>query len=151
MARPLFALLLLPLLAVAAPVPKSIKAKPNLDGRWVTTERTIGRRDMTDVPWVWEINGEELRNFVLADDNRLIPTQPDDTKITLSAPDPSRPNELDYTYASGRGKGVLRGRMAWDGDEFVICFEAEGKERPAEVKRDPTLDSYYRFKRMADK
>jgi hypothetical protein len=135
-------------LSVAAPVPKALKKTESLDGRWVTTERMVGRTDMTNTPWGWEIEGEKLTTFDVANGN-LTPSGT--TGITLFAPDPKKPNELDFLHVSGTSKYLWRGLMTWDGGGFVICFGDEGKERPTEVKNSPAVYSYYRFKRVSEK
>lgn len=151
MARALVALLFAsaaPL--VAAPVPKALKNSPTLEGKWVTTERHVGGSDMTASPWVWEVKGTNLHTFARQRDGTLTPDFTDD-RITLSAPDAARPTEIDYLYVSGNQKILWRGLMKWDGEEFVICFGEQEKDRPAEVKNDRSVYSYYRFKRLADK
>jgi hypothetical protein len=135
--------------AVAAPVPKALKKRDTLDGVWVTTERFIGRQDRTKEPWVWEIKGEQLRTFSLNADQTLAPNTVDG--LTLFPPDPKRPDELDFLHVVGTSKNLWRGRMTWDGAEFVICFGEIDKERPAEVTNGPAVYSYYRFKRMPEK
>ncbi len=135
-------------LSSSAPVPKAIKKSETLDGRWVTTERMAGRQDMTNSPWVWEIEGERLTTFSKSNGER---TPDGTTGITLFAPDPKRPNELDFLHVSGTSKSLWRGLMTWDGAEFVICFGDQDRERPTEVKNSPAVYSYYRFKRMPDK
>lgn len=134
----------------AAPVPKALKNPPTLEGKWVTVERHVGGSDMTTSPWVWDIQGTKLTTLHLQRDGTLTPDFTTDT-ITLSAPDPARPAELDYLYASGNQKILWRGLMKWDGGEFVICFAEQEKDRPTEVKNDRSVYSYYRFKRLADK
>jgi hypothetical protein len=115
MVRLALLLFALPLVAVAAPVPKSVKRK---DGVWVTTERFMSRQEMKQ-PWAWEIKGEALSTFDVRDD-KLTPSGV--TNITLFAPDPSKPYELDFLHVSGTSRYLWRGLMKWDGAEFVICF-----------------------------
>ena len=134
--------------SAAAPVPKALVKKDTLDGRWVTTERMAGRQDMTKTPWAWEIKGEALTTFNVSN-GKLTPSGVDG--ITLFAPDPSKPNELDFLHVSGGSRSLWRGLMTWDDGEFVICFGDEGKERPTEVKNSPAVYSYYRFKRLDEK
>lgn len=133
---------------VAAPVPKAIKKVESLDGRWVTTERMVGRQDMTKSPWGWEIEGEKLTTFEVSN-GKLTPSGVEG--ITLFRPDPNKPNELDFLHVSGTTKNHWRGLMKWDNGDFVICFGDEGKERPTEVKNSPVVYSYYRFKRVNEK
>lgn len=135
-------------LSAAAPVPKALVKKDTIQGRWITTERMAGRQDMTNTPWGWEIEGEKLTTFDVSN-GRLTPSSV--TGITLFAPDPSKPYELDFLHVSGASKYLWRGLMTWDNGDFVICFGDEGKERPTEVKNSPAVYSFYRFKRVTDK
>ncbi len=135
---------------VAAPVPKALKNSPTLEGKWVTVERHVGGSDMTASPWVWEVAGTKLSTFGQQRDGTLTPDFTTDA-ITLSAPDPAKPSEVDYLYTSGERKILWRGLMEWDGEGFVICFGEQEKDRPTEVKNDRSVYSYYRFKRLADK
>lgn len=148
MLRTFFALLLAAV-AVAAPVPKALKNTPKLEGKWVTVERFVGGSDMTSSPWVWDIQGDKLKTLHQQKDGTLTPDFPDN-RITLSAPDAAHPLALDYLYASGDQKILWRGLAKWDGEEFVICFGEQEKDRPTEVKKDGVY-SYYRFKRLPDK
>jgi len=136
-------------LSVAAPVPKAVVKKDTIEGRWITTERMVGRADMTKSPWVWEIKGEALTTFDVSADQRFTPSGI--TGITLFPPDPKKPFELDFLHVSGTSKYLWRGLMTWDNGDFVICFGDEGKERPTEVKNSPAVYSFYRFKRVDDK
>jgi uncharacterized protein (TIGR03067 family) len=149
MPRSLFALLLASAV-VAAPVPKALKKTPSLEGKWVTVARHVGGSDMTASPWVWDVQGTKLTTMHLQRDGTLTPDFTGD-RITLSAPDAARPAELDYLYEAGNQKVLWRGLMKWDGEEFVICFGEQEKDRPTEVKNDRSVYSYYRFKRLADK
>jgi uncharacterized protein (TIGR03067 family) len=141
--------LLLASAVAAAPVPKALKKTPSLEGKWVTVERHVGGSDMTASPWVWDVQGDKLKTLHQQKDGTLTPDFTDD-RITLSAPDPARPSELDYLYESGGTRILWRGLMTWDGEEFVICFGDQAKARPAEVSKVGVY-SYYRFKRLADK
>jgi uncharacterized protein (TIGR03067 family) len=149
MCRTLVALLLASV-AVAAPVPKALKKAPTLEGKWVTTERHVSGTDMTASPWVWEVKGTSLHTFAQQRDGTLTPDFADD-RITLSAPDPAKPSEVDYLYVSGGQRILWKGLMTWDGEEFVICFGEREKDRPTEVKNDRSVYSYYRFTRLPDK
>jgi hypothetical protein len=135
--------------AAAAPVPKAVKGKAfDLDGRWVTAERVNKGNEIKEA-WAWEIGGETLTIRNPAGDGTFRKTY-QGTTTTFSRPDPTKPDEFDYRYSPGQGELVYRGRVQWDGDEWVFCFGEAGADRPTEVKAGK--DVYYlRFKRMSDK
>jgi hypothetical protein len=136
--------------ALAAPVPKTLKAKTfDLTGKWVTAERVNNGQVVTD-PWVWQISGETLTPCYLNPDDTLRPTYPSTAVMTFSRPDPAKPDEFDYQFNDAGSRYHYRGRVAWEGDEWVFCFGQPGADRPAEVKAGKDV-TYYRFKRLADK
>lgn len=53
--------------------------------------------------------------------------------------DPSRsPKAIDVTMTEGPSKGtVMLGIYEFDGDTLKVCFDAEGKKRPAEFTSPP--------------
>jgi hypothetical protein len=136
--------------ALAAPVPKALKAKTfALDGVWVTAERVKNGQVITD-PWVWQINGETLTPCYLNPDRTLQPTYPRTAVMTFTRPDPDKPDEFDYQFKDAGSSYHYRGRVEWDGDEWVFCFGEAGAARPAEVKAGKDVN-YYRFKRLPGK
>jgi hypothetical protein len=143
----LFALLLVPLSA-AAPVPKSVKAKTfDPSGKWVTAER-VNRGEVVKEEWIWEISGEALVTF--SQSRGVLHRTHQGADTSFVRPEEAKPDEFDYRYKSGQTNLVYRGRVKWDGDEWVFCFAEAGADRPAEVKAGK--DVYYlRFKKLADK
>jgi hypothetical protein len=140
---------LLAAVVVAAPVPKSVKPKErSLDGQWITTERSHNGAEIKSA-WVWVIDGEKFTAHSAQNGGVGAPSFPDAT-TTFTRPDPSKADEYDYTYRSTTSTIVYRGRVKWDGDEWVFCFGQANGDRPAEVK---TGNGVYlnRFKRIADK
>jgi hypothetical protein len=134
--------------AVAAPVPKAKVKEFNLDGKWETVER-VNKGNAIKDPWVWQISGEELTPANKQPDGTLRGTFSGAT-TTFVRPDSTKPDEFEYRYTSGQTNLVYRGRVLWDGEEWVFCFSDAGGERPSEVKAGK--DVYYlRFKRMSDK
>ncbi len=146
-----FALLavgLLTTVAVAAPVPKAKVKEFSLDGKWETVERVNLGREVKQ-SCVWEIGGEKLTWFEKAPGGGLRETFSGAT-TSFVRPDATKTDECDYRYSSGPTELVYRGRVKWDGDEWVFCFGEAGGERPTEVKSGK--DVYYlRFKRVSDK
>jgi hypothetical protein len=144
----LLALGLLASVAVAAPVPKAKPKEFSLDGKWETAERVNLGREIKE-SCVWEISGETLTWFEKAPGGGLRPTFSGAT-TSFVRPDAAKSDECDYRYSSGGTELVYRGRVKWDGDEWIFCFSDTGGDRPAEVKAGK--DVYYlRFKRMSDK
>lgn len=148
MLRSLVVLVVLAVPLVAAPVPK-VKAKRfTLDGKWETAER-VNKGQAIKEPWVWEISGEQLTPCGKEPGGQLRPTFSGAT-TSFVRPDSAKPDEFDYRHQSNGQELNFRGRVQWDGDEWVFCFADAGSERPSEVKAGK--DVYYlRFKRLSDK
>ena len=132
----------------AAPVPKVTVKEFSLDGQWETAERVNKGRVIKDA-WVWEIQGEKLTPCSRGSGSTLVPTFNGAT-TSFVRPDPAMADEFDYRYSSGPTELVYRGRVTWDGEEWVFCFAEAGADRPTEVKAGKDL-YYLRFKRMSDK
>ncbi len=149
MLRSLVVLVALAVPLAAAPVPKAVKGKAfDLDGKWETSERVNKGQEVKE-PWVWEISGEQLTPCGKVPGGGLRPTFSGAT-TSFVRPDPAKADEFDYRYKSGGQEMTYRGRVSWEGDEWVFCFGESGGERPTEVKAGK--DVYYlRFKRMSDK
>jgi hypothetical protein len=148
MIRTLLTLGLLTSVATAAPVPKAKVKAFDLDGKWVTAERVNRGKEIKEL-WAWEICGETLTIRSSAGDGKFR-TSYQGTTINFVRPDPTKADEFDYVYAPGKGELRYRGRVMYDGDEWVFCFGEAGADRPTEVKAGK--DVYYlRFKRMPDK
>lgn len=132
--------------AVAAPVPKSLAKRPNLDGRWVTSERVEwGQADNGDRRLVWQVDGEKVSPFNLFKNDTLRPAFSTAT-LTLSQP---AWDELDLHYADGPTRFVYRGRLKWDGDQLLVCLGHADKACPAEVSPTANVYAFYRFDRSA--
>ncbi|MFY7952861.1 MAG: TIGR03067 domain-containing protein [Armatimonadaceae bacterium] len=143
------AALLFTSLAVAAPVPKAVKAKaPSLDGRWECVELNANDSDATKAnPWVWDIEGEKL-TIHRRINGELRPNEMNMT-TTLAWPDPAKPEEVDY-HRNGNGtKSVFKGRFVIDGDKLTVCYATDGGDRPSELKADKRYH-FVRFKRISD-
>lgn len=134
--------------AVAAPVPKAKTKEPSLDGRWITTERSHSGGAIT-TPWVWVIEGEKFTAHSAKDGGVGNPNFPGAT-TTLTRPDPIKADEYDYTYTAPNTTLVYRGRVKWDGEEWLFAFGPANGDRPAEVKAGDGV-YFHRFKRIADK
>lgn len=136
-------------LAVAAPVPKAVKAKAlSLDGRWECVELNANDSDATKAnPWVWDIDGTQLTihrriNGQLRPNERNMST-------TLVWPDPAKPEEVDYHRDGNGTKTVFKGRFVIDGDQLTVCYATDGGDRPSELKADKRYH-FVRFKRVTD-
>ncbi len=118
---------------VAAPVPKGMKAKkPELDGKW-----GVERFEM------WEFAGDKLTiSTIHPRTGRVKFTR----TITLSWPDRSKPQEVDYTD----GNRTLLCLVGWDSDELVFCFP-KNETRPAGLSPDAEgVGKCFRAQRMGD-
>jgi uncharacterized protein (TIGR03067 family) len=147
MVRPLV-LLLLASAVVAAPVPKSLKKPATLDGRWKVAAMTLSGRDVSaNSPTVWDIReGVITRHFTNPDGS----LRAEGLTITITAPDPTKPDEVDYVHEDGQQKFKWRARLRLTGDELVIRFTGSDAALPDDVTDDK--DGYlYRFKRVEEK
>jgi uncharacterized protein (TIGR03067 family) len=146
----LLALLLLASAAVAAPVPKAVKAKaPPLDGRWECVELNANNSDATKSnPWVWDIDGEKL-TIHRRINGELRPNE-QNMATSLTWPDPAKPEEVDYIRTGRNSKQVFKGRFVVDGDKLTICYATDGGDRPTEMKIDQRYH-YVRFTRAVEK
>jgi hypothetical protein len=142
MIRAFVVLLLAGGVVAAAPVPKSLKRQPTLDGRWEAVLMHSGQRDiLAGNTTVWDISGEKLtRSF----------KQPDGTlrsnlTLTVTIPDTSKPDEIDY--GSGPNETLFRARIKLTADELTIRFADQNAPRPPDMT-EGNDGYYYRFKRV---
>lgn len=132
--------------AVAAPVPKALKAKPTLDGTWEATSMTCnGQNTLPGNTTVWVIKGDTLVRHRRQEDGTLNSVDAS-SPISLVA-DRDRPGEIDYTSSAGKAGTLFRARYEVTKDEFVISFGDVDGERPAELK-EGVGTYFYKFKRV---
>jgi hypothetical protein len=143
-----WALLLCAGVAVPAPVPKSLKKQVTLDGRWKAVSLTHAGSDTSgSTPAVWDVRGDTITRYYAHPDGTL---GAEGLTITLTTPDPAKPDEIDYTQTVGQQKTMWRTRVRVTADELVIRFAEVGAARPDDVSSDK--DSWlYRFKRVEEK
>lgn len=134
---------------VAAPVPKSLKAKAvSFDGKWTLVRQNNNDREVPKIsPWIWEINGTEL---ILQWPNGDGTFRQNKQISSFARPADAESNEMDYLYDARGGGNPSKGRATIEGDEFVVCWTSAGQPRPSEIKPGPGVN-YYRFKRMTEK
>lgn len=145
MLRGLVGLLLTGCLAVAAPVPKAFKKQASLDGRWKAVAMTYAGSDVSGhTPTVWDIREGVITRHYTNPDGSL---RAEGLTITITAPDPTRPDEIDYVHEVGRQKSMWRTRVRVTNDELVIRFAELDAPRPDDAADGK--DGYvYRFQRM---
>lgn len=132
-------------LAVAAPVPKSIKAKATLDGRWEAVLMHGHQQDIIQGnQTIWDFSGEKVTRSVKQPDGTVQPV----LTLTVTTPDPSKPDEIDY--GSGQNEALFRARITLTADELIIRFADHNAPRPADMT-EGTDGYYYCFKRVKDK
>jgi uncharacterized protein (TIGR03067 family) len=148
----LTALALLASVAAAAPVPKALKAKPTLDGRWELVEQNYQGKNQPDFPkWMWVIDGEKLTYCRPDQGGKYVPSETN-VRAALTRAEGGSADDFDYVYNSGPNATVYKSVVVRDGDELVVCFGTAGNNgaRPSEAK--PGADrQYFRFKRATDK
>lgn len=145
MFRFLPALLLVPALALATPVPKALvkEERPNLDGTWELVSTDSGGRVQAEKWQTWEIEGETLiiRNEKFG---------PDHVRNALVAPKEGKPHELDFVTRYDTGQALTqKGVYSVDGDTFTLCVAITG-DRPSENKPGAGV-VVYTFKRVKPK
>jgi uncharacterized protein (TIGR03067 family) len=136
--------------ALAAPVPKAVKARgKTLEGTWEATSMTMNGRDIIQGNTsVWVIRGDTLVRNSRGPDGSLVPSNPN-LPIEFKA-DPDRPGELDYTDRNGGQANLWRALYEVNGDEFTISFGDLNADRPAELKEGVGV-YFYKFKRVEEK
>jgi hypothetical protein len=138
------AVLVLAATAVAAPVPKALKKQPTLDGRWEAVAlRSSGSDFLKNTPWVWDFDGEKVTRHLKQGDGSLRADGP----ATLTRPDESRPDEVDYILPSGNSSVLFRARIEVTADELVINFAEANATRPPDMT-ELKQGYYYKFKRV---
>ncbi len=147
MTRVFVVLLVIASAAVAAPVPKSLKKAVTLDGRWEAVTMKQGEADVSrSNPTVWDVRGDTVTRYFREPDGTL---RADGTTATLSCPDSSRRDEIDYTLNNGPTKSLFRARIKLTADEVVIRFAEQDAPRPADLSegRDGW---HYVYRRVRD-
>jgi hypothetical protein len=148
MPRVLFALVLLPVLATAAPVPKSPKSeRVSLEGTWRMQETTAeAGTTPLDVDLTWTVRGEEL---TVRRAGEVQPPGKTGGGYALKDPGGGGAGALDYVvkYDTGASQ-TLPGLFAVGGDVFTFCVALKG-DRAGECK--PGADRIlYTFKRLPE-
>lgn len=145
MLRAIVVLLLAGVAALAAPVPKSLKRQVSMDGRW---EAVLMRNGNTDVsksnPTVWDVRGDAITRSYRQPDGTL---RADTYSATISRPDSSRPDEIDYTLVQGQQKSLFRAVMKLTADELTVRFAEMDAPRPKDAS-EGTDGWYYVFRRV---
>jgi len=133
---------------VAAPVPKSLKKAPPLDGRWeAITLRSSGSSFLNQSNlWVWDFDGEKITRHYRQPDG----TMRQDGTATLTRPNATQPQEVDYSLPSGNSSVLFRARIEIEGDELTINFANSNDARPPDMT-ELKNGYYYRFKRVEKK
>lgn len=135
--------------AVAAPVPKAVKAKaPAFDGTWELVQQNNNDREVPKLsPWRWEISGDELyRHWGNGDGTFRRERQ----NCWLVKAEGGGPDERDYVTGHDRNSSTYKTRVVIDGDEMTVCWTDGNRGRPTNLKPGPGVN-YYRFKRVSDK
>jgi hypothetical protein len=130
--------------AVAAPVPKSLKAKPPvLEGRWQPVVMNSGGRSILSANEdLWDVRGGTISRLQKQPDGTFRPT----STVTITIPDPTRPDEMDYE--SGGKNSVFRALIQVTADELTIRFGDLNAPRPADMTEGK--DGYL-YKRVTEK
>ena len=140
--RPLFVLLLFALPAVAAPVPKALKAKPTADGVWEWAEfnGNDGKMGYTiQKPTYWRIDGERISIGKRSVDELYSEPLPH----VLRPRDEEQPHLRTYDIGGAKHSAV----MELDGDTLRLAYALDTNATITECK--PANGVYfYVFKRV---
>lgn len=145
MPRDVAVLLLVAGLAVAAPVPKSLRTRLTLNGRWEPVELLRDGKDMAVAnPWVWVIDGPNVTRHLRLEDGTF---EVDESySATIVRPDSARRDEYDFTLDSRGSNLPFRVLIDLRPNELTVCFGDANGPRPERMSADSAY--YYRFKRM---
>lgn len=148
MLRTLGVLLASAAVCVAAPVPKSLTRQVTLDGRWEAVTMKQGETDVSGSnPTVWDIEGANVTRYYREPGGKL---RADVYSATITWPDPSRRDEIDYTLKSGGTDILFRMRIRLTADELTMRFAERDAPCPADLSegRDGW---YYVYRRVREK
>lgn len=149
MPRQLLALLFVPALAVAAPVPKSLKKPSPLDGRWDVVAMNFDGVDATAMnPDVWVIRGEKVTRFSKGRDGTLHPLAP---QFAYALERGAEADHINYVFGAGRvGAMQYSALFTQDGDTLTLAHgTTSDKPRPSDLKPGRGI-TVLQFKRVAD-
>ena len=135
--------------AVAAPVPKALKAKAaNFDGKWELVRQNNSNKEVAQIsPWIWEIDGETLTLHWGNGDGTFRKSK---FASAFVRPADAQSDEMDYVYNPTNGGKPSLGRATVEAYEFVVCWAEGGNPRPGDITPGPGVN-YYRFKRLVEK
>lgn len=143
---PLAALLVFVLPAVAAPVPKALKAKPTMDGVWEWVEFSGNNGTIRYAilkPSYWRIEGDRISTAKrTVEDVKLDPLLG-----SLQIRDEKRPNLRTFQNSGG---GSFPAVVELDGDTLRWCFASDGTTPITECKPQPGV-YFYVFERVKEK
>jgi hypothetical protein len=141
---PLAMLIVTPLLAAPAPVPKAVKKAATINGTWEVVESHMNGQRENGAPTIrWTINGEML---VIEIRVRGVFRQVTGATYCLVKPAGSRRNEIDYILTpadTGDLPSIFRGRFELDGDTLKVCrAHSPGQDRPVGCKPSEGANLY---------
>lgn len=145
--RPLVVTLLLAFPAVAAPVPKALKAKATMDGvwEWVEFNGNDGKMQYAiKKPTYWRIEGDRIS----VSKPSLEEVRAAELKNTIRVRDEQQPHLR--TYDTGIVGTTYSAVMELDGDTLRWCFAIDSKQTVTECKPAGGV-YYYVFQRVKDK
>jgi hypothetical protein len=136
--RALFAVLLVALSAVAAPVPKALKKPPvTIDGYWYLVELNVDgvkRPSLEKTARHWLVEGDRVSN-----DMHGRPSGRDSTNWTIR--DPQRPHLRMW--------GTFPAVIEADGDTLRACYPIDGRKDLTECKPEKGI-AYYVYERVRE-
>ena len=142
--RAFVVLILLPVLATAAPVPKELRKTPGLVGTWeVVTMQSQGQEIDLYKGAKWTIGKDTIR-IEYPEGIRL--ANPTVVNVIHAVDERATPKALDYTNYLGTDRKAV---FSVDGDTLTMSIPVQTTERPKELKADET-NLFYTFKRVKE-
>ena len=138
-------LLLVALPVLAAPVPKSLKGAPTLDGVWQVVEYNgmNGQRPAQAEGTYWRVEGESFGGG----EDSIKKLTSDNLPHLLRIPDPKKPHLREYHLFGGEKYSAV---VDLDGDTLRFAWAPDATKTISECK--PADDMYYYvFRRVKDK
>lgn len=135
--------------AIAAPVPKALKAKrPKIDGSWRLVELNLSGTDYTNLnPQEWQIEDGNVTMIRTAGGNTKPVTDCGPFRLT---PATGGGEAMDWVSDENRPPTTSPSLARVTGDEFVLVIGHPEHPRPTEFKSDQWT-TLYRFERITAK
>ena len=129
--------------SLAAPVPKELMKRPDIDGLWeVASLEVLGKPGAISQNQYWRIGDGKITVEQRAP-NAAVRVRP---PVSISVDNSADPKTLDYNTG---GMAMRPAIYETDGVSLKILMQFQGRDRPKTMKSDETTILYV-FKRVKD-